>query len=455
MTFSIATARGRFSSYSDGLPAMSDRRLTAMSPIGTRVAGDEEVGRENDSLQRAPGDRRQGGPMTSRRGHGEDSIYFDAAKARWTAAVSLGRRPDGTRHRAKVTGRTKGEVRTKLRELRSTVDAGLAVPDNRLTVATFLDRWLATLPGTLEPSTLNGYAVVVRLHLKPTLGAKLLSKLTVADVDTAWAAKRAEGYAPNYLRIMRATLRRALGWAERGGLVIRNVASLSAPPKLAQADGRSLTIDQAHALLAAARDDRLSACYLLMLAYGLRRGEALGLAWTDLDYDAGTLAVRQGVKRNSLQPNADGSYPEGRRTRLVLGVLKTPKSRRTLTLTAPLLDALRTHRARQAAEKLALGALWQEHGLLFPSAVGTPLDPNNFARSFHALCAAAGLGRWRPHEARHSAASIMLAQGTPLHVVSEVLGHSSIAITKDVYGHLLGGEKRAAAEMMTAALLGP
>lgn len=145
--------------------------------------------------------------MTSRRGHGEDSIYFDAAKARWTAAVSLGRRPDGTRHRAKVTGRTKGEVRTKLRELRSTVDAGLAVPDNRL---------------------------------------------TVADVDTAWAAKRAEGYAPNYLRIMRATLRRALGWAERGGLVVRNVASLSAPPKLAQADGRSLTIDQAHALLAAA-----------------------------------------------------------------------------------------------------------------------------------------------------------------------------------------------------------
>ena len=103
---------------------------------------------------------------------------------------------------------------------------------------------------------------------------------------------------------------------------------------------------------------------------------------------------------------------------------------------------------------MAAGALWRDHGLIFASEVGTPMDPDNFSHSFSRLCERAGLGHWHPHELRHSGASLMLAQGTPLHVVSEVLGHASIAITKDVYGHLLEGDKRAAAESMSLALFG-
>ena len=103
---------------------------------------------------------------------------------------------------------------------------------------------------------------------------------------------------------------------------------------------------------------------------------------------------------------------------------------------------------------MAAGASWQDHGLIFASEVGTPMDPDNFSHSFARLCEQAGLGHWPPHELRHSGASLMLAQGTPLHVVSEVLGHASIAITKDVYGHLLEGDKRAAAESMSRALWG-
>jgi integrase len=138
---------------------------------------------------------------------------------------------------------------------------------------------------------------------------------------------------------------------------------------------------------------------------------------------------------------------------LVLGELKTPRSRRTLFLTPQLVELLRRHRVRQAAERMAVGEVWEDHGLVFPSEVGTPLDPDNVSHLFSRICRRAGLGHWHLHQLRHSGDSLMLAQGTDLYVVSEVLGHSSVAITKDVYGHLVEGQKRAAAELMSAQLL--
>lgn len=181
----------------------------------------------------------------------------------------------------------------------------------------------------------------------------------------------------------------------------------------------------------------------------MRRGEVLGLHWSALDWQAGRVGVTHGVKRVK-----DRDVSSGRRTRLVVREVKTPKSRRTLALTPEMVAMFRQHRVRQAEAQMAAGALWQDHGLIFASEVGTPMDPDNFSHSFSRLCERAGLGHWHPHELRHSGASLMLAQGTPLHVVSEVLGHASIAITKDVYGHLLEGDKRAAAESMSRALFG-
>jgi integrase len=133
--------------------------------------------------------------------------------------------------------------------------------------------------------------------------------------------------------------------------------------------------------------------------------------------------------------------------------VKTPKSRRTLSLTPEVLTILHQHHARQAETRMAAGSLWRDHGLLFTTEVGTPIDPDSFSHTFVRMCKRAGLGRWHPHELRHSGASLMLAQGTPLDVVSEVLGHASIAITKDVYGHLVEGDKRTAAESMSRTLL--
>jgi integrase len=308
------------------------------------------------------------------------------------------------------------------------------------------------LPARVEQSTAADYADTVRLHLKPGLGSKTLTKLSVSEVNALWASKRNAGYSANSIRIMRTVLRSALHQAEREGLLVRNVAALSDPPRIGHTEGRSLSIAEARSLLDAASGDRLEALYAITLILGLRRSEALGLSWSDIDLGAGFVRVRRQLRRERIP--VEERQETGRRTQLVLRELKTKRSRRTLHLTPSLDSLLRSHRARQAREQLAAGPGWAESDLVFTTKKGTPIDPDNFARYFHRLCKRAGLGHWTPHELRHSAASIMLAQGTPLYVVSEVLGHASVAITKDVYGHLIGGEKQEATEAITDVLFG-
>ncbi|HEY6595107.1 MAG TPA: tyrosine-type recombinase/integrase [Asanoa sp.] len=350
--------------------------------------------------------RRVNPSRRGRRGHGEDSIYKDGD--RWRGAVSLGYGSDGKRLRKKVSGQTREEVARKLRKLREQLDAGLPAPDDRLTVGEYLDRWLSVnLPGQVAPSTLDDYGDTVRLHLRRTLGRKKLTKLTVSDCDLLWKTKREQGYSTNSVRIMRTVLRKALGQAEKEGLVLRNVAGLSAAPRVAAKEGRTLSPTQARTLLAAVRGERKEALITIMLAFGLRRGEALGLHWNRLNWTVGTLLVSHSVKRIKERDPAQRS---GRRTRLVVSELKTRRSRRNLYLTPQVVELLRRHQAQQADERLAAGEGWQDHGLIFPSEVGTPLDPDNFSHRLSTVCKRAGLGHWHPHELRHSGASLMLAQ---------------------------------------------
>jgi len=383
-----------------------------------------------------------------RRPAGDGSVY-KAADGRWRGVVDLGW-VDGKRRRKYVAGATQAEALDKLRQAQRAAAAGV-VTDDRITVGAFLDRWRTlNLPGSVASGTLDDYADTIRLHLAPAIRKKRLSGLNVTDIDRLWASKRAAGYKPNSIRIMRSVLRKALAQAEREGLVTRNVAALSQPPRVAQPEGRSLSIQQATTLLDAAKGNRLEVAFLILLSYGLRRGELLGLAWADFDAKAGTLAVRQAVTTRKSSHRGGGDTG-GREARIELSPLKTRRSRRVLFLTPGIIAALGEHGARQQVEREVAGDLWVDHGLIFTTRIGTPIDPDNFAKRFVQLCKTAGLGHWHPHEARHSAASVMLAQGVPLEVVSEVLGHSSIYITKDVYGHLVEGAKRDAAERMAAA----
>jgi len=245
--------------------------------------------------------------VSRRRGHGEDSIYKDGD--RWRGAISLGYDSAGRRVRKKVSGRTRAEVVEKLRKLRQRVDQG-TVPDDSLTVKAFLNRWLAVnLPGSVRESTEDDYNDTVRLHLIPALGQKRLSRLTVVDLDKLWRAKRAAGYSTNSVRIMRTILRRALGQAEREGIIARNVAALSAPPRVRAKEGRTLTVEQARHLLDAVTGHRFELVIILALAYGMRRGEVLGLRWSALDWDAGTLQVTHGVSGSRAVTDSRATGP--------------------------------------------------------------------------------------------------------------------------------------------------
>jgi integrase len=273
----------------------------------------------------------------------------------------------------------------------------------------------------------------------------MLADMSRPDAKRDRAGKPAGPFSPTSRRLARSVLRRALRYAEAEGLVSRNVAAIAHGVKLERAEGRAMTPDQARAFLESIRGHGLEAAFVVMLTCGLRLSELLGLAWdcVVIDGHRPALVVRRGLKR-----------VPGRG--LVLDDVKTNRSRRTVHLPDPAESALRVHRREQAAARLRMGARWPAAplgaDLVFRTSRGNPNDPSGFWKALGEATEVAGLGHWHPHELRHSAASLLLAQGLPLKVISETLGHSSIVVTADVYGHLLDDARAEAAAAMNRAL---
>jgi integrase len=372
--------------------------------------------------------------MTQRRAAGEDSLFFSETQQRWIGFVDRGRDANGKRRRIKVSGRTKLEAKNKLKAVRKAIDDGLPVGEPRTTMTDLFDAWLANPPAQVKsPNTLAIHKWAIAVHLKPALGARRVRDLSVDDVETVLASLAAAGMSKASMSRIRSVLTRVLRRAEQRGVVARNVAALTETPNGKVRKSRSLDVQQAEALLVAAKDDRLEAAVITGLMCGLRPGELLGLTWPCVDLDEGTLTVRYALLR-------DGSE-------LVLGDVKTATSRRTLRMPAPVIEALKSLKRSQAAERLA-AAVWDERDLVFTTKIGTPVDPSNLRRTFARLTEKAKLGHWHPHELRHSAASILSASGVPLEQIADVLGHESVRVTSQVYRHLLTPEIVAAVEPM-------
>jgi integrase len=389
--------------------------------------------------------RKEVGQRRRTRGNGEGAVYEEKSRKLWRGVVTIGYDADGKQLRRTVSAKTKRDVLAKMRELQNAVDGGLDLAPSTLTVGKFLQRWLDdVIPGTIAPSTEQGYRLIVRLYIAPHIGQVRLRTLQARHVTRMLHDLETAGLSPNTRRIVRSTLRRALRWAEAEGMVPRNDAPIASGHKEPRRQGTPLTPEQARQLLAHVAGDRMEAAFTVALALGLRRGELLALAWDDADLDAARILVHRNLTRGT----------EG----LVLGDTKTAGSRRTLHLPAPVVDSLRAHRKRQAEERLAIGPDWPERplgaDLVFRSPLGTPFDPANFYHLVQTATVGAGIGKWTPHQLRHSAASLLIAQDVPLKLVSEVLGHSSIRMTADVYGHLYDDAGAVAADAMTAALWG-
>ena len=373
-----------------------------------------------------------------KRGNGEGSITRHKKSGLFMARYTV-ETPDGLRKRKTIYGKEREEVADKLIEALSNRNKGLVFEGEEQTLSAYLDRWLnGSVKGSVKPSTYESYERMIRNHIKPALGHRKLKNLAPDHVQYFYQKKLDDGLAPGTVRLMHGILHKALEQAVKWGVVPRNVCKATTPPKLNPEEIHPLDAEQAKQILEAARGNRLEALYVLAVTAGLRIGELLGLKWEDIDLDAETLHVR----RTKSQAKSGPTFT-------------TPKNGkgRSIRLTRRAVEALKSHKAAQNAERLKLGDLWEDNGLVFCTKAGKPLDFRNVATaSFKPLLKTAGLLDIRFHDLRHTCATLLLSRGHHPKLVQDLLGHASVAMTLDRYSHVLPGMGDQTAAAMEAAL---
>jgi integrase len=405
--------------------------MTRMSkPVAETAADDADARIPLDGATTAASRRRP------RRSAGEGDIHL-RKDGRWEARLDLGW-VDGKRKRKSIFGRTREAVAKKL--TRAVVDYQNHKPvlDERQTVGQYLKWWLqSVVQTTWRPKTYTSYESICRVHLIPGLGKHRLARLTAAHVQTFLTAKLGVGASANTVRYCRVVLRAALADALELDVVSRNAAATAKPPKVERRKVTPLTPAQARALLRVVEGHRLEALFTVAIALGLREGEALGLSWDDIDLHARTLTVRRQLQRVEKK--------------LQLVEPKTEQSRRPLALPAIVVNQLRAHKVRQAEERLSAN-VWEDAGLVFASRYGTPIHPENLGRMLRPYLVKAECPPQRWHDLRHACASLLLAQGATMKVVQNVLGHTQLATTSEIYAHLYPEFREQVAAKMDAIL---
>jgi integrase len=412
---------------------MTPRRVSLGAKLGAKVLGSCHVRDECP----APWIRR-GRDLLGRR---EEPVHgCDLARLR----------PHGKRIRRKVSGKTKQEVRAKLQALHQELNSGVK-SSSTYTLREAVDDWLREgLDGTSDRTrTLYEGLLGPLLDL---IGARPLRVLSAGDVRSG-LNQLATRYSTRSLQITRNSLERAIRHAESNDLAGRNVAALVKPPQgRSGRPSKSFTLEEAKALLAAATSTRLHAYVVLSLLAGIRTEEARALRWdhvvTWVDDSAGWQPVSSaGFDPSRVDVDRFAIYVwrsdrEGSDT-------KTEKSRRTLALPRRCVEALRQQHEQQERDRLMAGELWQEHGLVFASRVGTPLSANNVIRAFRVITKKAGLGEeWAPRELRHTFVSVMSANGVPVESIALLVGHDRTATTESVYRHEIRPALTQGAEVM-------
>lgn len=360
----------------------------------------------------------------ARRAPGEGSIYQDD-QGRWHGWVSMGSTDHGRRDRRHRTAKTRRDLVVKMRQLEAQRDAGTAAAAGQApTLGVWLEHWLETIAvRCVRASTLTRYRMIVTHQLTPKLGHYRLDRLRPEHIDRAWAELAAAGLAPATVLQAHRVLSRALNVAEQRGKVGRNVARLVDAPTVPRAEVEPLSQAEALAVLDVAARRRNAPRWAFALVLGLRQGEVLGLCWQDVDLERGSVTVRRALQR---QAGAG----------LVLVEPKSRAGRRVLALPDVLVDQLRAHRATQRTDRMLAGPTWKDQGFVFTTPTGQPLDPRGDHRSWRQLLDDAGVRQARLHDARHTAATLMLELGVPARVAMEVLGHSRIGLTLDTYSHV-------------------
>jgi len=367
--------------------------------------------------------------------------------AYWWSTDPTGRRVQ----RSKGGFRTRAEAQRHLTHTLNSLQTGSYVEPSNDTVNAYLtSQWLPAIQASVRPSSLYSYRRNIELHVLPTLGGVRLQQLTADRLNTLYAELlrsgnrgRGGGLSPKTVRYIHTILHKALKDAVRWGRVPRNVASDAEPPKLSAGgknEMRTWTAEQLREFLLFTSSDRLSAAFLLAGTTGMRRGEVLGLRWSDVDLERASLTVRRSLITVAYVPQF--SEP------------KTRRSVRVIQLDPVTVKALRVHKAKQAEERLAWGVAYLSTGLVFARENGALIHPERFTQLFDLHVKNSKLDRIRLHDLRHTHATLALSAGVPPKIISDRLGHSTVAFTQDVYIHAIPSMQSEAAAKVADLIFG-
>lgn len=365
------------------------------------------------------------------------STIYKGSDGYWHGRVSVGTKDNGSPDRRHVKSLKKADVVIKVRALEKKRDAGqIQRVGLKWTVESWLEHWLEHIATPdLRPTSATAYRTAIRKHLIPAVGGQRLDRLEPEHLERLYRSMINNGAKPATAHQVHRTIRTALSEAQRRGHIGRNVAALARPPRIVVEEVEPYSVDEVRAILDAATTRPNRARWAIALALGLRQGEALGLRWPDVDLERGLLTVRKSRQRPIYAHGCGGScgkFPGWCPKRVItngeIGDTKSKAGRRVIGLPAPLTELLRQHHAEQEADRQLAGQLWWDSGYVFASKIGEPLNPNSDYHRWKALIQAAGVRDARLHDARHTAATVLLILSVPERIVMGIMGWSSTAM---------------------------
>lgn len=381
-----------------------------------------------------------------KKANGEGSIYLIKTgrnKGLYGASITL----EGGKRRY-FYGKKRQEVHEKMQAALREKQQGTLVDASQQSVEQYLKHWLEhSAKDRIRPRTYERYEQYVRLHIVPVLGKIKLQALSPQNIQTWKSKKLKEGLSPTTVSAMHMVLHKALSDAVKLGLVARNVCELVSPPRKRRQEMRTFTEGQARQFLHTVVNHPNEGFFVLALATGMRMGELLGLKWQDISFSEGILQVRRTLSRT---PTALG---EGAGV-FVEAEPKTRQSRRSIVLPDFAVEALQKHRQLQEKMRENAGAAWEDHDYVFCTFWGRYIHPNTLRQQFAALLKKAGLPTIRFHDLRHGVATLLLVSGVHPKVVQEILGHSQISMTMDIYSHVLPIMHQDAMDKLNQAFMG-
>lgn len=405
----------------------------------------------------------------TRRANGETAIYF-GKDGRWHARVPMGYRDNGEPYRRHITRTTEDLLMAEVKRLEKQRDQGTAQQPGKLwTVEKWLWHWVENIAKeVVSENTYDGYEVAVRVHLVPGIGRHRIDRLEPEHLESLYRRMKAKGSKPATAHQAHRTARTALGEAVRRGHAAKNAAALAKPPRVEEAEDEiePYSVEEIQSLLIEVNKRRNSARWMLALALGLRQGETLGLRWADVDLENEYLKLRRNRLRPKYAHGCKEADPCGRKAgycplrsqvRRETKNTKSRAGRRAVPLPGPLVRMLRAHKEVQARERKAAGGLWTESEYVFTKPLGGPLSPNTDYHDWKKLIGDAGVRDARLHDARHTAATVLMLLGVPDRVIDQIMGWEAgtSARMRARYLHVPDAMLKDVAQKIAEAIWGP